>query len=144
MLLSITLISRIISQYILNFLAWIAFEIVRWFQQLFIYFIRTSHMMRFRLRFLLSQLMGCTGPNGSVNIVRQYCWLLNNSLWCVHTARERDPSPRQIPRTSTQNPMGICVVIGLYAVWTPLHNPIQSIFYRSRSPSRCRAVWIHH
>ena len=43
----------------------------------------------------------------------------------VHSHWKRS---RQIPRTSTQNQMGTCVVIGLCAVWTPPHNPIQPIF----------------
>ena len=41
--------------------------------------------------------------------------------------------PRPRPITSIQNSMGICVVICLCAMCTPSYNPIQPIFYRSRS-----------
>ena len=35
---------------------------------------------------------------------------------------------RQIPITSTKNPMGICFVICFCAIWTSLHNLMQTIF----------------
>ena len=50
------------------------------------------------------------------------------------------PRPRPRSITSIQNSMGICVVICLCAVWTPSHNPIEPIFYRSRPLS----VWQSH
>ena len=51
------------------------------------------------------------------------------------TLTEPRPIPRQrlrqIPRTSTQNPMGVCVVICLCTVWTHPYNPMQAIFFIS-------------